>query len=164
MIGKSGWDDLDIPNYEEALNSKKDKEDKKEDKEKSSGKSSDTQSGSPIPDWIIEERVRFSNWKYVPEKEIIINIKFQKQVLLSKLNSSYIILHFLKSLTFRPELEIDNFIIELEKVCFLKYKKTLNEMLKEHLDHAILWNVDFEEKLKNKDLVHHNKHDNKIKT
>lgn len=149
-IDKSSvWDSLDIPYYVEEVNdtSQKDKEDE------DGKKGSSSQSGSPIPDWVIEERVRFSNWKYIPEKEILINIKIQKQIMLANLNSSFIILSLLQSLKLKPELELDNFIIELEKACFIKYKKSLNQVLYDHLDYAILWNIQKEEelKLKNKE-------------
>lgn len=140
---KLTWDDFNIPFYEERqVNIPVDYS---EDEDSSSGSH---QTGAPIPDWIIEERVRFSNWKYIPEKEIIINVKIQKQISLMSLNSSYIILNLLKSTGFKPELELDNLIIELEKICFLKYKKSLKSVISEHLDQAILWNIKKEEELK----------------
>lgn len=148
MSDKLSWEDLKIEYSEEELsrpvilNSDKIKED--DDSKEGNG---DQGNGSPVPPWVIEERVRFSNWKYIPEKEIIVNIKIQKQVELAKLNSSYIILNFIQSLSLKPELELDNFIIELEKVCFLKYKKSLTDLIESHLKFAILWNQKREEEI-----------------
>lgn len=146
MSGQLSWEELKIEYSEEEMARPiipKDINDTEED----SGEEGKKGSQSPIPPWVIEERVRFSNWKYVPEKEIIINIKIQKQVEIAKLNSSYIILNFIQSLSLKPELELDNFIIELEKVCFLKYKKSLIELIESHLKTAILWNEEKEREL-----------------
>lgn len=146
MSDKLSWDDLKIEYSDEELSRPVIPNSDKEEDDSKSGKG-EQGNGTPVPPWVIEEKVRFSNWKYIPEKEIIINIKIQKQVELAKLNSSYIILNFIQSLSLKPELELDNFIIELEKVCFLKYKKSLTDLIESHLKIAILWNKKREEEL-----------------
>lgn len=148
MSTKSIWEEYNIPLYSDHIEVKQKTENEDTGDKGKEGKSKSGSGGSPVPEWIIEEKVRFSNWKYIPEKEILINIKVQKQILLSSLNSSFIILNLLKSLKSRPELEFNNFIIELEKVSYIKYKKPLNNVILDHLNHAILWNVKKEEELK----------------
>ena len=147
MTKKLSWDDFKLDYPDENDNSKLGSKDDNDSGKDESGKSGGS-SGTPLPGWIIEERVRFSNWRYIPEKEIIINIKIQKQVELRKMNSSFLILNFIKSLSIRPELELDNFIIELEKVSFLKYKKSLADMIEDHFESVILWDINKENEVR----------------
>lgn len=161
------WDELKVNYSEEELARpniyNQDKENNSEDEE-GEGKGGGKDVSSPVPAWVIEERVRFSNWKYIPEKEIIMNIKIQKQVELMKLSSSYIILNFIQSLSLRPELELDNFIIELERACYLKYKKSLFETIEAHLDTSLLWDMEKENFLNNRRKDHIFLENSKVKS